>query len=103
MSQQDSVCFYGSKAFASDVTFQKHGATCQQCSTQGEGSWIDRLQGCERARQKEVSGVPQPSQLCTDVDGLTYSEGAIVENRSRCQRCQNHAWYDLDQKAFCKH
>jgi hypothetical protein len=98
---QSSICFYQSKAFAADVTFQKHGITCQQCSTQAGGSWIDKLQGCERFSEKEVPGAQPPSTICSDTDGLTYSEGAIVSTGSECMRCQSKHWFQLDTKAFC--
>jgi hypothetical protein len=99
---QDQVCFYAGKGFAADVTFHTHGATCQQCSTQAGGSWIDRLQGCERVREKEIPGAHAQAKVCSDSDGLTYSEGAIFDSSSQCSRCQNGQWFDLDKKAFCK-
>jgi hypothetical protein len=102
-TSQQNVCFYGSRAFASDLTFQTHGATCQQCSAQAGGSWIDKLQGCEKFNEKEVPGAQPPSQVCSDTDGLIYSEGAIFDNGSQCKRCQNKQWFELDRKAFCKH
>ena len=63
---QDQVCFYAGKGFAADVTFHTHGATCQQCSTQAGGSWIDRLQGCERVREKEIPGAHAQAKVCSD-------------------------------------
>ena len=98
---QQSICFYESKGFAADVTFQRHGVTCQQCSTQAGGSWIDKLQGCEKFREKEVPGAQPPSAVCSDSDGLAYSEGAIIDTGSECKRCQNKQWFPLDKKAFC--
>jgi hypothetical protein len=99
---QDQVCFYASKGFAADVTFQTHGATCQQCSTQAGGSWIDRRQGCEQVREKEIPGAQPLTKVCSDSDGLRYSEGAIFDNGSVCSRCQSGQWFGLDKKAFCK-
>src|SRR2546426_926382 len=96
---QNEVCFYASKGFAADVTFQTHGATCQQCSTQAGGSWIDKLQGCEQVREKQIPGAQPVTKVCSDSDGLKYSEGAIFDNGSQCKRCQNGQWFPLDRQA----
>jgi hypothetical protein len=101
-ASQNEVCFYGSKGFAADVTFRRHGATCQQCSTQAGGSWVDRTQGCETSREKRVLDVQPHGKVCSDSDGLAYSEGAIFDDGGQCKRCQGGQWFPLDRKAFCK-
>lgn len=99
---QGETCFYAAKGYAADVTFQVHGATCQQCSTQAGGSWIDKLQGCEKVREKQIPGAQPTTTVCSDSSGLTYSEGAIFDDGTKCQRCQSSRWFSLDRKAFCK-
>jgi hypothetical protein len=101
-SSSQEACFYRSKAFAPDVTFQVHGATCQQCSTQAGGSWIDKDQGCEKKREKELSGLTPTTAMCTDHDGTSYSEGAILDDQNHCSRCQSGQWFDLDRNAYCR-
>ncbi len=101
-TSQSETCFYASKGYAADVTFQIHGVTCQQCSTQAGGSWIDKLQGCERVREKQIPGARPSAKICSDSDGLAYSEGAIFDDGTQCKRCQNGQWFDLERKAFCK-
>jgi hypothetical protein len=102
-TSQGETCFYASKGFAADVTFQTHGATCQQCSTQAGGAWIDRIQGCEKIREKQIPGAQPSAKVCSDSDGLAYSEGAIFDDGNQCKRCQNGQWFGLERKAFCKH
>jgi len=101
-ASENEVCFYGSKGFAADSTFRIHGATCQQCSTQAGGSWIDRTQGCETPREKRVLDAQPRGKVCSDSDGLAYSEGAIFDDGNQCKRCQGGQWFPLDKKAFCK-
>src|ERR1700723_913990 len=74
-ASQGETCFYASKGFAADITFQTHGATCNKCNTKAGCSWIDKIQVCEQIREKQIPGAQPSTKVCSDADGLAYSEG----------------------------
>jgi hypothetical protein len=103
---QHGACRYGRDIFAAN-SYRVSGATCQICYS---GRWetsdtrtpsLDMHCLASDLPAGTRSGVAVAANACATEDGGVFSDGAVRLDGSKCWRCTQSAWTEVDAVKLC--